>query len=174
MIHLATTPDDVEPASPDNIIAKLDNAKDLTRFVELALINRDRYGSKSDCLASITIGAFQFAARKLTRDKFALEMAKKSVISSLLKLRHGHFVIDFQNLLSIDRLSTNYVPTVRDLIWTNRHHLAREAEMLLQQQSTAPARLKRHWVYLASLPLLNNVSEYEIHSQNILNNAENL
>ena len=173
MIELSTGRTN-ETADAENFIAKLDSAKDLTRFVELALINRDQYPSKADCLATITVGTFQFAARKITRDRFSLDLAKKTVLSSLYKMEHGHFVIDFQNLLAVDRLGVDYFPTARRLMWEHRHRLGREAEKLIQQQPTAPAKLKRHWMFLANLPLLNGLHEYEIHSQNILKNAENL
>ena len=174
MIHLAASPDELNPADETNIIARLDSSKDLTRFVELALINRDKYSSKAECLATITVGTFQFAARKITRDRFALDLAKKSVLSSSLKMDHGHFVIDFANLLHADRLTDEHFPTARRLMWLHRHHVAREASRLLEQQPNAPAKMKRHWIYLSNLPLLNSVAEFDIHSQNILNNAGNL
>lgn len=174
MIQLALTPDNADLDVSENIIQKLDNAKDLTRFVELALINRDRYSSKSDCLATITVGAFQFAARKITRDRFTVDLAKRSIVSSLHKLNAGHFILDFNNLLSVERLNDNYFPTVRRLMWEHRVSLAAEAEKLLLQQPNVPAKIKRHWVYLANLPLLQSRVEFEVHSQNILNNAENL
>ena len=131
------------------------SAKELSSYINSLVSREHEYGTCVYAMSLAAVAAFNYVAHKLGVTGFQANCADLDVIRRTRGMKHGFRIIDYNDLLYPQYLTSERFPDAIQLINNEKEQLSKAAKAKLLEDkksiSGAHPNVKAWWEYLASL-----------------------